>query len=84
MAKEYTAELRGQAVRTFIETWTDYPSETQAIKAIAAAFGPAPETIRTWVKKHEAAVEREELLNDNDRLREAHRHATSALLAVAA
>jgi transposase len=47
----YPPELRERAVRMVREHQHDYPSEWQAITAIANKLGPKPETLRLWVRQ---------------------------------
>ena len=47
----YPPEVRERAVAMFIDHRADYPSEWAAFLSIAAKFGMAPETLRTWVRR---------------------------------
>jgi transposase-like protein len=48
----YTPEIKERAVRMPIEASNDYPAIWSAIQAIASKIGCAPETLRSWHKKH--------------------------------
>lgn len=50
----YPLELRQRAVRMVAESKADYPSEFEAIKAVATKLGIAsPETLRKWIRRAE-------------------------------
>lgn len=80
MSKPYPAEMREQAVQRFNQTWTEYATEAEALRSIAAAFGPSPKTLANWVKAYEDSVEREAILTENDRLRELSQQAMLLIL----
>ena len=49
---KYPRELRERAVRMVVEVRADYPSEYQAMTAVAQMLGiGSPETIRTWTRR---------------------------------
>ena len=49
---KYPRELRERAVRMVAEVRADYPSEYQAMTAVAQMLGiGSPETIRTWIRR---------------------------------
>ena len=51
---KYPRELRERAVRMVAEVRTDYPSEYQAMTAVAQMLGiGSPETIRTWIRREQ-------------------------------
>ena len=50
--RNYTPEIKERAVRMLIEALGDYPSTWSAIQVIASKIGYAPETLRSWHKKH--------------------------------
>ena len=50
----YPQQMRESAVRMVVETKADYPSEFEAIKAIAGKLGiGSAETLRKWVRRSE-------------------------------
>lgn len=54
MRKPYPQDLRDRAVRMVLETKHQYPSEHQAIKAIAAMLGiGTAQTLTNWVRRAE-------------------------------
>ncbi|WP_028279046.1 IS3 family transposase [Arthrobacter sp. H5] len=51
---KYPRELRERAVRMVAEVRPDYPSEYQAMTAVAGMLGiGSPETIRTWIRRQQ-------------------------------
>ena len=51
---KYPRELRERAVRMVAEVRADYPSEYQAMTAVAQMLGiGSPETIRTWIRREQ-------------------------------
>ena len=77
--------LRERAVRMVVEVRADYPSEYQAMTAVAQMLGiGSPETIRTWIRREQvdagdrpgvttdAAVEIKRLKRENAELRRAN------------
>jgi len=82
---KYPRELRERAVRMVVEVRADYPSEYQAMTAVAQMLGiGSPETIRTWIRREQvdagdrpgvttdAAVEIKRLKRENAELRRAN------------
>ena len=82
---KYPRELRERAVRMVVEVRADYPSEYQAMTAVAQMLGiGSPETIRTWIHREQvdagdrpgvttdAAVEIKRLKRENAELRRAN------------
>ena len=78
-------ELRERAVRMVVEVRAEYPSEYQAMTAVAQMLGiGSPETIRTWIRREQldagdrpgvttdAAVEIKRLKRENAELRRAN------------
>ena len=50
----YTPEFRERAIRMFLESRSDYPSDTAAMTKIAELLGVGtPESIRNWVRQAE-------------------------------
>ena len=56
MKTTYSPEIRQRAVRLYQEQRSEYPTQWAAIVSIASKFGCTPETLRTWIKKSEAAL----------------------------
>lgn len=51
---KYPTELRERAVRLVIEVRGDHPSESAAIKSVAAKLGiTSPEQLRKWLRQAE-------------------------------
>ena len=51
---KYPTELRERAVRLVIEVRGDHPSESAAIKSVAAKLGiTSPEQLRKWLRQEE-------------------------------
>ncbi len=82
---KYPRELRERAVRMVVEVRAEYPSEYQAMTAVAQMLGiGSPETIRTWIRREQvdagdrpgvttdAAVEIKRLKRENAELRRAN------------
>jgi len=82
---KYPRELRERAVRMVVEVRADYPSEYQAMTAVAQMLGiGSPETIRAWIRREQvdagdrpgvttdAAVEIKRLKRENAELRRAN------------
>ena len=82
---KYPRVLRERAVRMVVEVRADYPSEYQAMTAVAQMLGiGSPETIRTWIRREQvdagdrpgvttdAAVEIKRLKRENAELRRAN------------
>ncbi|GAA1504983.1 transposase-like protein [Agromyces terreus] len=51
---KYPREVRERAVRMVVEVRPDYPSEYQAMTAVAGMLGiGSPETVRTWMRRQQ-------------------------------
>ena len=49
----FSLEVRERAVRMVFEHGTQYGSQWEAIRSIAAKIGCSPETLRKWVRRTE-------------------------------
>ena len=49
----FSPEIRERAVRMVLEHRGEYPSLWAAIDSIAPKIGCVPQTLHTWVKRHE-------------------------------
>ena len=49
----FAPEVRQRAVRMVAEHRSEYPSQWAAIESIASKIGCAPQTLHTWVGRHE-------------------------------
>ena len=52
-SKKFSPEVRERAVRLVHEHRGDYPSQWAAVESIAAKIGCVPQTLLTWVQRHE-------------------------------
>jgi transposase-like protein len=52
-SKKFSPEVRERAVRMVQEHRGDYPSLWAAVESIAAKIGCVPQTLLTWVQRHE-------------------------------
>jgi transposase-like protein len=52
-SNKFSPEVRGRAVRLVQEHRGEYPSLWLAIESIAPKIGCVPQTLLTWVKRHE-------------------------------
>ena len=50
----YSSEVRDRAVRMVFDNAKDYPSQSAAIRSIAAKFGCARTSLSRWVRQAEA------------------------------
>ena len=51
MPKRFDSETKAKAVRLVTDHVGEYPSEWQAIKAVATRLGMHAETLRNWVRQ---------------------------------
>jgi transposase-like protein len=51
--KQFSPEVRGRAVRLVQEHRGEYPSLWAAVESIAPKIGCVPQTLLTWVQRHE-------------------------------
>ncbi len=52
-SNQFLPEVRERAVRMVLEHRGEYPSLWAAIDSIAPKIGCVPQTLHTWVKRHE-------------------------------
>ncbi len=52
-SNKFSPEVRERAVRLVLEHRGEYPSLWLAIESIAPKIGCVPQTLLTWVKRHE-------------------------------
>ena len=52
-SNKFSPEVRERAVRLVQEHRGEYPSLWAAVESIAAKIGCAPQTLLTWVQRHE-------------------------------
>jgi transposase len=52
-SKQFSPEVRERAVRLVQEHRAEYPSLWAAIESIAPKIGCVPQTLLTWVQRHE-------------------------------
>ena len=52
-SNQFSPEVRERAVRMVLEHRGEYPSLWAAIDSIAPKIGCEPQTLHTWVKRHE-------------------------------
>ncbi|TCT00798.1 transposase [Pseudofulvimonas gallinarii] len=52
-SKQFSPEVRERAVRLVHEHRAEYPSLWAAIESIAPKIGCVPQTLLTWVQRHE-------------------------------
>jgi len=65
--KRYSPEVRERAVRMMFEHEKDYESRWATLVSISNKIGCTPETLRSWVKRHEVDSGRREGLTTEDR-----------------
>ncbi|MBN8728112.1 MAG: IS3 family transposase, partial [Xanthomonadales bacterium] len=52
-SKQFSPEVRERSVRMVQEHRGEYPSLWAAVESIAPKIGCVPQTLLTWVKRHE-------------------------------
>jgi transposase len=55
-SKQFSPEVRERAVRMVQEHRGEYPSLWAAVESIAPKIGCVPQTLLTWVQRHEVDV----------------------------
>ena len=53
MPRKYDEETKAKAMRLVVDHADDYPSEYDAIRAVATRLGMSPETLRKWLRQAE-------------------------------
>jgi transposase len=51
--KRFSPELRERAIRLVAEQRKDYRSQWAVIESVAAKIGCSPQTLHSWIKRHE-------------------------------
>jgi transposase len=67
--KKYPQEVRERAVRMVFDHGSQYASEWEAMRSIAAKIGCSPETLRLWVRRAEVDAGRRGGLTSEERAR---------------
>ena len=67
--KRYSPEVRERAVRMVFDHESEYASQWEAIRSIAAKIGCPGETLRTWVRKIEVDTGRRDGMTSSERTR---------------
>jgi transposase len=67
--KKYSPEIRERAVRMVFDHESEYASQWEAIRSIAAKIGCTGETLRTWVRKTEIDTGRRAGITSDERAR---------------
>jgi transposase len=67
--KKYPQEVRERAVRMVFDHGSQYASEWEAMRSIAAKIGCSPETLRLWVRRVEVDSGRRGGLTSEERAR---------------
>ena len=71
MKSKYSPEVKQRAIRLLQEQRSEYPTQWAAIVAIAAKIGCSAETLRSWIKRHEADMaDNGQALNDARRIKQ--------------
>ena len=50
---KFSPEVRERAVRMVFEHRAEHPSQWSAVESIAGKIGCVPQTLLTWVRRHE-------------------------------
>ena len=74
-SNKFSPEVRERAVRLVLEHRGEYPSLWLAVESIAPKIGCVPQTLLTWVKRHEidSGVREGTTTADAQRLKELER-----------
>mgnify|MGYP001199264471 CR=1 FL=1 len=74
-SNKFSPEVRERAVRLVLEHRGEYPSLWLAVESIAPKIGCVPQTLLTWVKRHEidAGVREGTTTADAKRMKELER-----------
>ncbi len=67
--QRYSPEVRERAVRMVFEHASEYGSQWEAIRSIAAKIGCTAETLRKWVRRTEVDTGRRDGVTSDERAR---------------
>ena len=65
----YSPEVRERAVRMVFDQESEYGSQWEAMRSIAAKIGCSAETLRNWVRKTEVDTGRRDGITSDERAR---------------
>ncbi len=65
----FSLEVRERAVRMVFEHGSEYGSQWEAIRSIAAKIGCSPESLRKWVRRAEVDTGRRDGLTSEEKAR---------------
>ena len=68
-SNRYSPEVRERAVRMVFDQESEYGSQWEAMRSIAAKIGCSAETLRNWVRKTEVDTGRRDGITSDERAR---------------
>ena len=68
-SNRYSTEVRERAVRMVFDQESEYGSQWEAMRSIAAKIGCSAETLRNWVRKTEVDTGRRDGITSDERAR---------------